>query len=160
MGEIRLNGISYTSLQSGNTGIVELSLAEYEALSEDEKNNGTMYLIPDGSQGIVNDLLDKTVTSFTPKNCDPLAAHNGCYYKKIGCLCIVYVAVTNLVANTQTEIYILPEGVRPNGTYSQKCSNGKNELGIASITVTGEGQVYVTSNDSIHALASICYIVK
>ena len=48
MGKIVKNKIEYGGASSGDTNSVELTQAQYNALTTEEKNNGTVYYITDG----------------------------------------------------------------------------------------------------------------
>ena len=52
MAKIMCRGIEYSGGGSGN--VIELTLTEYKALSQEEQNNGTIYFVKDASPSINN----------------------------------------------------------------------------------------------------------
>lgn len=51
--------------------------------------------------------------TFTPEEGESWSTFNGCWYYKIGSRVHLHVAVTNLTANTNVEVYALPKGFWP-----------------------------------------------
>ena len=94
-----------------HTALVELTQAEYNALSDDEKNNGTVYYITDISntqQSIVDYTSEITLSSNVKNKWTT-------YIKKIGHTVNFVVNITvNEYSGNSITFGTLPEAVRPN----------------------------------------------
>lgn len=106
-------------LYIGDKGIssseVELTQAEYNALSDDEKNNGTVYYITDisNAQQSIVDYTSEITLSSNVKNLWSTSI------KKLGHIVNFVVNITvNEYSGNSITFGTLPEAVRPNGSVS------------------------------------------
>lgn len=89
MAEYKINEIQYGSNIYKLAGDeVELTQAEYDALSTAQKNNGTTYFITDAD---AEDLTTNSLVAFTPtlRNGFTVASWGGIHGYKLGKMCVV-----------------------------------------------------------------------
>ena len=102
-----------------HTALVELTQAEYNALSDDEKNNGTVYYITDISTDISNaqqSIVDYTSEITLSSNVKNLWSTS---IKKLGHIVNFVINITvNEYSGNSITFGTLPEAVRPNGSVS------------------------------------------
>lgn len=82
--------------------------------------------------------------TFTPTSG---SVYRACWYARIGNVCYLHVDMQGLTPSTNTKIFTLPVGFRPE--YSTTISGGGQEsnLALASCSVQTDGSVYIYSQD-------------
>lgn len=92
-----------------------------------------------------NIVLDSSnVIQFTPTSGSAYSTYGNCYYYKKGSRVHVHIGISGLTANTNTGIYTLPAGFRPNHFLSGTGIGG-NMASISTIQIDSAGLVTVRS---------------
>ena len=130
--------ISHIGNSSKHTTSVELTQSEYDALSDDEKNNGTVYYITDANNILQSNEIVKYVSQITV-NTDTVKNLWTTSIKKIGHLINFTVNITvKEYSSSAVTLGYLPEAVRPT---TNACINSVTNSGIACyIFVDADGK--------------------
>lgn len=156
----------------GSATVEEMTWAEYEALSEEEKMDGTLRVITDKKAGVrfgnvdISDIGDGTVTgaisnvnaSIKKKNDASILAHcnpipitpysgvnhsDGSYYAKIGTRVILNLSVGSLNTSGANTVFEMPVGYRPMGKIETVMSDGTANGTSCPVTISQYGTISV-----------------
>ena len=107
---------------------------------------------------IKNSMLDKSTTSFTPISGSAYSGYGGCYYKVWGRLVQVHIGMQGLTANTATQIFTLPSGVRPPTGQCVGLGLADGMSRNAKVRVDANGLITVIS-EATYASVDVFYLI-
>lgn len=151
--------INNTSLLgNGNLNIegvphVDLTQAQYDALTSAEKNNGTIYFITDGSSSGGNSFTPYSVETYTVSAGDVGTIHENTYLYKFGQVVVLNIRVASLPSGVSGEQIIanIPVAIAPENTIIQY----PGMFGSSSTSQSPPGYVFVKADGTVGANSNV-----